>query len=114
MGSTPMGTKNDPANSGTSFAGQTALTDLFGDHPKTKILSVLLSESRDVNVSHIAEQAGMSRSTVYKHIDDLIGLNVVSQTRSVGGSPMYQIDRDSETAKQLAKLEWSLVDEYEE
>lgn len=95
------------------FAQQAALTQLLGDHPKVKILTVLLSEGRDINISLIAEQAGMSRSTVYKHIDDLRELNVIEKTRKLSGSPLYQLNRDSEVAKKLGQLEWALLDEFE-
>lgn len=98
---------------GEPFAEQTALTKLLGDHPKVKIMVVLLSESRDINVSQIAKQAGMSRSTVYNHIDDLLELNVVEKTRELGGSPLYQLNRDSDVAKKVGQLEWELLDEFE-
>lgn len=96
------------------YAEQTALAQLLGDHPKVKILASLLSEGHDINVSRIADLAGMSRSTVYNHIDALINLGVVEHTRDVGGSPMYQINRDSEVAKLLGKLEWQLLEEFDE
>lgn len=103
----------DQTTDSASYAEQTALAQLLGDHPKVKILAVLLSEGQDINVSRIAELAGMSRSTVYNYMDDLLNLNVVEKTREIGGSPMYQINRDSEVAKQLGKLEWELLDEFD-
>ena len=96
------------------FAEQSALTDLLGDHPKAKILAVLTSESRDINITRLSDLAGCSRSTIYNHIDDLIELGAVEQTRKVGGSPLYQLNRDSSVAKKLAQLEWDLVEQYEE
>lgn len=111
----PMSTQNPSQNADqNSYAEETALTDLFGDHPKTKILAVLLGEARDVNITRIAEMGGMSRSTVYEYVDDLRDLGVVEQTRKVGGSPLYQINRDSDVAKKLAQLEWDLVEVYDE
>jgi DNA-binding transcriptional ArsR family regulator len=92
------------------YTDDAALTTLFGDSPKTKILAVLLKQGRDANVSSIAEIGGMSRSSVYRHIDTLIDLGVVEKTREVGGSPLYQIDRDSDVAEKLAQLEYELVD----
>ena len=110
-----MATKNTTQNTESStFAEESALTDLFGDHPKTKILAALLSEARDVNITRIAELSGMSRSTVYKHVEDLQGLEIVEQTRKVGGSPLYQINRENPVAKQLAQLEWDLLDVYDD
>lgn len=104
-----MAAKN-PDTENDSFAEQTALTDLLGNHPKVKIISVLLSEGRDINVSQIAEQAGMSRSTVYDHLDDLCEIGVVEQTRKIGGSPLYQLNRENPVSKDLGQLEWDLLD----
>jgi DNA-binding transcriptional ArsR family regulator len=109
-----MSKTSKPEEGSAAFAEEAALTDLLGANPKVKILAVLLSEGRDINISRIADQAGVSRSTVYDHIDDLQDLGVVEQTRTIGGSPLYQLNKDSETAKQLAQLEWSLLDEYDE
>ena len=94
-----------------TFAEDTALVDLFGNHPKTKILVSLLSEQQDTNITHLADLAGIHRSTVYEHIDDLLKIGVVEQTREVGGSPMYQINKDNIVARKLGFLEWKLLDE---
>jgi DNA-binding transcriptional ArsR family regulator len=94
-----------------TYADGTALTKLLGESPKVKILASLLSESDvDLNVTDIAELAGLHRTTVYDHLDDLTDLGVVVETRTVGGSPMYQINRDSDVAEGLAQLEWDLLD----
>lgn len=92
------------------YAPHAALTEFLGTHPKVNILAVLLSEGRDSNSSQIAEQAGMSRNTVSDHIEDLQALAVVEQTRKISGSPLYQINEDSDVAEQFHKLEWSLID----
>lgn len=93
------------------YTDNAALTRLFGESPRTKILAVLLQQGRDTNVSTIADVGGMSRSSVYRHLDDLIELGVVEKTREIGGSPLYQIDEDSRVSEKLAELEWVLVDE---
>ncbi len=94
-----------------NYTDEAALIRLLGDSPKVKILAVLLQQGRDTNVSTIAEIGGMSRSSVYRYIDDLINLGVIEKTREIGGSPLYQINKDSQTAQKLAELEWELVDE---
>lgn len=96
------------------YAEYTALIDLFGDHPKTKILAVLLSQGQDINITQIASLAGISRSTVYNHIDTLIELDVVEKTREIGGGGLYQINRRNETAKLLAQTEWNLISHYDD
>lgn len=107
-----MATTENAGDEG-SFAEQAALTTLLGDHPRVKILAALLSEGRDINVSEIADLAGISRSTVYDHIEVLQEFDVVRLTRKVGGSPLYEINRDSDLAELLAKMEWELLDHYE-
>lgn len=101
---------SDNTEEAVPFAEQTAITELLGDHPKVKILSVLASEPRDTSVSRIAEQSGVSRSTVYDHLDDLRSLGVVKQTRELGGSPLYEMDKQDEAAKRFAQLQWTVVE----
>lgn len=92
------------------FAEGTALTYLFGDHPKPRILATMLSESdRDLSVTEIARLSGLNRTTIYEHLDDLLELDVIINTRRTAGQ-MYQINRDSQVAQDLAKLEWDLLD----
>lgn len=97
-----------------NYAENTPLTKLFGNGARTKIIAALLKQTDDVNVSTIAELAGMSRSTVYDHLDDLVETGIVVQTREVGSSKLYKIDKENELAKHLAKLEWGLVKELNE
>lgn len=88
------------------YAEDTPLTYLFGNHAKVKVLSALISEEgHDLNLSDIARLAGVARSTVYDHLDDLVGLGVVEHTRDVGRSSMYRLDPDSDIAEFVRRLE---------
>ncbi len=94
-----------------TYAEDSALTKLFGNNPKVKIIAALLSENdRDVTVTDISELAGLHRTTMYDHLDDLVDLGVIEKTREVRGSPMYRINRDSTVAEDVAQLEWDLLD----
>lgn len=64
---------------------------------------------RDLSPSEIYEEAGVSSSTFYNHIDDLRAWGIVEQTRMAGNSPMYQINKDSTAAERLANFEWELI-----
>lgn len=102
---------NSPELDGESYSEETPLTILFGDGPKVRILAALLADPElDHNVTEIAEMAGVSRNTVYRHLDDLLDIGVVRKTRETGGSPRYKIDKENPAAKKLAELEWELVD----
>ena len=97
------------AESEKPYAEGTPLTALFGNHPKTKIIATLLSEKEhDVNISEIARMSGMARSTVYEHIDDLVELGVVENTREVSMGQMYKIAEDDDLVELIDALEWGV------
>lgn len=93
------------------YAEGAALTEMLGDGPKVKILSAFLAEpDYDLNKTEVAEMAGVSRNTVYRHLDDLTEMGVVVETRETGGSQRYKINKANPAAKKLAELEWELID----
>jgi DNA-binding transcriptional ArsR family regulator len=84
--------------------------DVLGDHPKTRILLALLTDpDRDYNMTDIARLADTDRSTVYRHIDDLLDTGLVTQTRKAGNAPMYQINHDSDAARAFGRFEWEVI-----
>lgn len=98
-----------------SAADDTVLTDVLGTHAKVKILVALLGENdRDLNATEIARLAGIDRSTFYDHLDDLLAYGMLVETRQVGNSQMYRINRDNPAAEALAEMEWELLDYVEE
>jgi len=89
-----------------AFADNAPLMSLFGTPARTRILSVFVDEKEyDLNVSEIAEQAGVARSTVYDHLDALEALGVIEETRETGNSRRYQLNTDSPIAERLHELE---------
>lgn len=106
--------KSEP-DEADAAATETVLTDVLGTHAKVKILAALLSENdRDLNPTEIARLAGIDRSTFYEHLDDLQAYGLIEETRTVGNSQMYRIDRENPAAESLAQLEWDLLDQIPE
>lgn len=101
--------------SGEAYAEGTVLTKLFGGHARTKITAAALSEpDQDLNVTELAELSGVTRKTVYEHIDEIVALGVLEETREVAGSKMYQVNRENDIAEKVAELEWKLIDAVDE
>jgi DNA-binding transcriptional ArsR family regulator len=89
-----------------AYADDTPLTHVFGANARVKILSAMLSErEHDLNVTDIANMAGVARSTVYDHLEELREMHLVVQTREVGGAPMYQINNDNEIVTRIDEIE---------
>lgn len=89
-----------------AYATDTPLVKVFGDNPKTRIISAMLSEKEyDLNISDIARLSGSSRNAVYKHIEKLVYLDIIEKTRTTGNSQMYKINQENEIVKKIEELE---------
>ncbi|WP_277543610.1 winged helix-turn-helix domain-containing protein [Haloarcula laminariae] len=92
--------------SSEAFADNAPLMELFGTPARTRIVSVFVDEKDfDLNVSEIADQAGVARSTVYDHLEGLEDLGVIKPTRETGNSSRYQLNTESPIAERLHELE---------
>jgi len=83
------------------------LEALFGDTARASIVGTFVAErGRELSVSDVARLAEVSRSTVYRHIDDLFALGVVEHTRdgNAGHSPRYTL-ADTQVAELCYRLE---------
>jgi predicted ArsR family transcriptional regulator len=90
------------------YAEEAPLGALLGPSARVKLLSVFVAErGRDLSTSDLARQAGLARSTVYEHLEQLQELGVVEHTRDAQGgySPHYQLDESSDIAVCLHRLE---------
>lgn len=106
-----MSTSRPDSGTREAAAEDTVLTDVFGAHAKVKLLTAFVGENdRDLSATEVARLAGIDRSTFYEHIDDLLAYGIIEQTREVGNSKMYRINRDNAAAEDLAQLEWDLLD----
>jgi len=100
-----------------AYAEGSVLTQFLGDGPKIKILAAFLADPDpefDYTVTEIADLAGVSRNTVYRHLDDLLEVGAIVKTRESGSSPRYKLNKDNPAAKLVAQLEWELMDLLED
>lgn len=89
-----------------SFADDAPLMDLFGKPAKTKIISVFVDEvGETLNVTEIARQAGVARTTVYDHLDRLQEVEVITVAQETPQGKRYTLNTDSQIATVLRQLE---------
>lgn len=101
------------SDSDEPYAEDTPLTWALGDTPKVKIIAAMLSEAdRDINISDISRLSGVSRSAIYEHLGDLVALNIIEETRELGGSTLYQINKDNEVVEKIAEVEAALIQQW--
>lgn len=66
------------------------LVELFGDTARARLVSIFATKrSREFTITELAEQTGLTRASVYEHIDDLVALEVAEELQ-VGKSTRYR------------------------
>lgn len=99
----------------TAFADGHPYMGVFGSPGRTKILAAFVSErGRDITISYAAQLAGVARSTVYDHIEELENMGVVKETRKMGQSQYYTLNNDNDLAHELYRLEGIALKNREE
>src|SRR5256712_5227645 len=68
-------------------------TDIFGSAPGVRLIDFLADHPAfDYTISQMAEFAEIARPTVYKLVDELVGQDMLTFTRSVGDSKFYRLN----------------------
>src|SRR2546426_5009042 len=68
-------------------------TDIFGSAPRVRLLDFLADHPDfDYTISQMAEFAEIARPTVYTLVDELVGQDMLTFTRSVGDSKFYRLN----------------------
>lgn len=80
---------------------------------RTKILAAFVSErDREITVSYAAQLAGVARSTVYDHLNDLEEMGVIEEVE-MGDSSLWTLT-DSDLSHELYRLEGIALEAREE
>jgi len=81
------------------------IATLFGGPARTQIIEAFVAnKSRELTVSDISRLSDTARSTVYRHLDELEELGVITAV-DAGPNNRYTLNDDSEIATRLWELE---------
>lgn len=90
-----------------AFVTDLPVTKLFGTHPKSAVIGVLLSESEDpttaFSVNEITRIAGLDETTVERTVRELVEYDVVVETDELE-EPTYRLDETTDIADDLRRL----------
>lgn len=105
---------NGPNNAGEPFAEGLPFTDVFGQHPKTKILGAMLNESdsslTNFSANEITRITGIDRETFDEHIDDLLAYEIVVEAGEMNDSTMYDLNDGHTIVDDLMEINSDLID----
>lgn len=89
--------------------------EVFGHNPVIKVLDFLISFADfDYPLTEIAQNSGVSYSTLQTFWERLVRNNLVIKTRRVGKSDLFKLNTKNPAVKQLVKLDWNLTKGVEE
>ena len=88
------------------------LSELFGDCPQVKIVETFAENYEDtLSGPDIARMTGITKATVYAHINKLLKEDIIKKVRKVGKTQLYQLNHDNTKAKIVLMLERFIVSE---
>lgn len=107
-------TDSEEPNDAQAFASDVPLTDVFGSHPKTRILATLLGETTDpvthFTVNEIARISGADHETIEDHIVDLLAYGVVVETDDLEDQRTYTLNEERDVVEDLRRLHTDLFE----
>lgn len=77
-------------------------TETFGKTPRAALLDFLGDNvGFDYPITEMADKAGISRTTVYGMLEDLVRLGLLRPTRKLGQSQLYAINTDNAIVREV-------------
>ncbi len=88
------------------------LSELFGDCPQVNIVETFAENHEDtLSGPDISRMTGVTKATVYAHINRLLKEGIIIKAKKVGKTQLYQLNNDNPKAKIILMLERFIVSE---
>ncbi len=84
--------------------------EFMGDSSTIRVLDYLLTErGLDFSITDLAENAGISRATLYRIWDKLIKNKIIIHTRDIGKAKLFKLNTKNEKIKKLIEVDDLLI-----
>ncbi len=86
------------------------LLEYLGNVPHIRVLEYFIENYLwDASIEDITFGSGLARNTVKKILRDMLKVELIKQTRTVGRAKMFQLNRKNPTTEKLFQMTKSLV-----
>ena len=83
---------------------------IFGSTPELKTLQFLIAHSHfDYTKKELAENAGISRQTVYKVLKLFLKWEIVKETRKIGNVTLYALNKKNKLVESFKKFDNEII-----
>ena len=84
---------------------------VFNDSVPARMMDAFLDNwGLDLTKTDIAEIAGVSRDSIYRILPIWEKLGIVKETRKIGATTLYTLNKDNEAVKALKTFDWKLTE----
>lgn len=84
---------------------------IFGSHPQVRVIeTLLLHPGFEYNLTELAENAGVSKATIFELKEKLLHYGIMKPTKKVGRIQLYKFDKHSTVGELLNSLSFKLAD----
>ena len=89
------------------------LVEFLGDTPLIRVMDFLIENSIfDYTKTEIADNADISRASLYKIWPALEKYEIVKESRKIGNTTMYRLDKDNPVVQKLIELDLKIAKEF--
>ena len=84
---------------------QSAFLEVMGDSPRNRILQYFVEcDNLDVAIADIIEEHKLNKATAYNEIKKIIKQEIIKQSRKVGNTQLYRLNKENRISKDLLKV----------
>lgn len=88
------------------------LVKFFGNSPFIKIVDALIDNiGSELSKKQIQELAGISKASLFQNWEKVECSGITKQTRAFGKTKLYTLNTESQTVKNLLRMEVSLIEQ---
>ncbi|MBT4541174.1 hypothetical protein HOC35_06705 [Candidatus Woesearchaeota archaeon] len=84
---------------------QSAFLEVMGDSPRNRILQYFVEcDNLDIAIADVIEEHKLNKATAYNEIKKIIKQEIIKQSRKVGNTQLYRLNKENRISRDLLKI----------